>query len=209
MNKKVFSFIALLTIAVGLFSCGGSHAGKSEGFKVPTILNGPLGEYYDIVSVNVRPFNEEEKKEVEAEKLEENTFYKIIVEVKKNAKAFDFDTSKIQYTSYVSDDDTNIFCIAGLINNEEGGELAAFSFKRKGGVESLLLTCSKEGASKTISADFHVKKDKIKGNEAIELTSVLKTAKSELEELKEGVKMLKEMKESMSDDKEDTETDVE
>ncbi len=204
MKKIILSSIALLAFVVVFTSCGGSKADEPEGFKVPTILNGPLGDYYDIVSVNVRPFNEEETKDIDAKKLEERNYYKIIVEVKKNTKSFDFDASKVNYTSYMTKNDTDAFCVAGQINSEEGEELDAFSFKGKDGVETLLISCSKEGATKKFSGEFHIKKGEVKGNESIELVSVLKTTADELEQLKEGIKMMKEMKGAIEDENEET-----
>ena len=65
--KKIVSVITLLVaIAYGFCSCG--DKAKSEGMQVPTVINGPLGEYYEVVSVIVRPLNEDETKEIKAEK---------------------------------------------------------------------------------------------------------------------------------------------
>lgn len=207
--KKIVSVIVLfVAIAYGFSSCGDKT--KPEGMQVPTVINGPLGEYYDVVSVDVRPFNEEEinkmqEEEYGKEKLEKNNYYKIIVEVKKNAKAFNFDPSKIEYSSYISDYETDKFSVAGVVNSSEGEELESFSFGRKGGVESLLMTCSKEGATKKISAEFDIKKEEDKGDKAIEITSILKSTAQDLEQIKEGVKMLKDLQgapkeESLSED---------
>ena len=202
--KKIVSFIFLfVAIAYGFSSCG--DKAKTEGMQVPTVINGPLGEYYDIVSVNVRPLNEEETKEIKAEKLEKSNFYKIVVEVKKNAKAFDFDPSKIEYESYMGRNDVDKFCVAGIVNSNEGEELEAFTFKSSDGIESLLLTCTKEGATKKFSTMFEIKKEEDKDGKTIELTSIMKTTAQELEKLKEGVKMIKEMRtgsneESLSED---------
>ena len=190
--KKIVSVITLLVaIAYGFCSCG--DKAKSEGMQVPTVINGPLGEYYEVVSVIVRPLNEDETKEINAEKLEKRNFYKIVVEVKKNAKAFDFDPAKIKYTSYMSDGDVDVFCVLGIVNSSEGEELKSFSFKGRDGVESLLLTCTKEGASKKFSTQFDIKKEEDKGDKTIELTSILKTSAQQLEQINEGVKMLKEL----------------
>jgi len=198
MKKIVSVIILFVAIAYGFSSCG--EKTKSEGMQVPSVVNGPLGEYYDIVSVNVRPLNEEETKEIKSEKLEKSNFYKIVVEVKKNAKAFDFDPAKIKYTSYMSDGDVDVFCVLGIVNSSEGEELESFSFKGRDGVESLLLTCTKEGASKKFSAQFDIKKEEDKCDKNIELTSVMKTTAQELEQLKEGVKMIKEMQTSSNEE---------
>lgn len=190
--KKIVSFIVLFVmITYGFSSCG--DKAKSEEMQVPTIINGPLGEYYDVVSVNVRPLSEEETKEINAEKLEKSNFYKIIVEVKKNAKAFDFDPTRIEYSSYMDRNDIDKFCVAGIVNSDEGKKLESFLFKKSDGIETLLLTCTKEGATKKFSAQFDIKKEEDKGDKIIELTSVMKTTAQELEQLKEGVKMIKEM----------------
>lgn len=190
--KKILSVIVLfVVIAYGFSSCG--DKAKSEEMQVPTVINGPLGEYYDVVSVSVRPLSEEETKDIEAEKLEKKNFYKIIVEVKKNAKAFDFDPTRVKYDRFISSEDVDKFCVAGLVNSSEGEELESFVFKRSDGVESLLLTCTKEGATKKFSAQFDIKKEKDIGSKTIELTSIMKTTAQELEKLKEGVKMIKDM----------------
>ena len=190
--KKIVSVITLLVaIAYGFCSCG--DKAKSEGMQVPTVINGPLGEYYEVVSVIVRPLNEDETKEIKAEKLEKRNFYKIVVEVKKNAKAFDFDPSKIEYKTYINDSDIDVFGVAGVVNSSEGDKLESFGFRDNGGVESLLLTCSKEGATKKFSTQFDIKKEEDKGDKTIELTSILKTSAQQLEQIKEGVKMLKEL----------------
>ena len=198
MKKIVSVIILFVAIAFGFNSCG--DKAKSEGMQVPTVINGPLGEYYDVVSVNVRQLSEEETKDIDAEKLEKNNFYKIIVEVKKNAKAFDFDPTKIKYTSYMSKNDIDKFCVAGLVNSSEGEEIESFSFSRNDGIETLLLTCTKEGATKKFSAYFDIKKEEDKGDKIIELTSVIKTTAQEMEQLKEGVKMMKEMQSSTDEE---------
>ena len=191
MNKIVSVITLLVAIAYGFCSCG--DKAKSEGMQVPTVINGPLGEYYEVVSVIVRPLNEDETKEIKAEKLEKRNFYKIVVEVKKNAKAFDFDPSKIEYKTYINDSDIDVFGVAGVVNSSEGDKLESFGFRDNGGVESLLLTCSKEGATKKFSTQFDIKKEEDKGDKTIELTSILKTSAQQLEQIKEGVKMLKEL----------------
>ena len=75
--KKIVSIIVLfVAIAYGFSSC----SKKSGGMQVPTVINGPLGDYYDVVSVEVRPFNEEE------ENLEKNAkeFIKKITTITKS-----------------------------------------------------------------------------------------------------------------------------
>ena len=214
--KKILSLIALfVAIAYGFSSCG--EKAKSEEMQVPTVINGPLGDYYDVVSVNVRPFNEEEIKQLKEksygeEKLEKNNFYKIIIEVKKNAKAFDFDPSRIKYDSYIDEDDIDKFCVAGIINSSEGEKLESFSFRGDDGIESLLMACSKEGATKKFSAQFDINKEEDKGEKTIEIASIMKTTAQQIEQLKEGVKMIKDLQsganeESLSEssDKEDEE----
>lgn len=198
--KKIVSIIVLfVAIAYGFSSC----SKKSGGMQVPTVINGPLGDYYDVVSVEVRPFNEEEEKK---ERLSEDyNYYKIIVEVKKNSKAFDFDPSNIEYESYISDSDkdkNNIFNISGIVNNGEGEELDDFSFSSSGGIESLLMTCSKEGATKKFSDEFRIKKEEDKGDRIIELSSILRVMsaqelkqqkKAEAKALEEQQKILNEI----------------
>ncbi len=188
-------------------SCGSSEKKQEvEGIKTPTTLNGPLGEYYDILSVNVRPFTEEETKDLKGLKgrlVGKCNFYKIIVEVKKNAKKFDFDATKIKYESSLSENDMNVFLIAGVVNNNDGEELEGIRFRGKDGAEALLLTCTNEGATKKFSGVFSIKKEEDNGDKSIELTSVLRTTASELEELKEGIKMMKEMKNSIEDEDEE------
>ena len=188
--KKIVSIIVLfVAIAYGFSSC----SKKSGGMQVPTVINGPLGDYYDVVSVEVRPFNEEEEKK---ERLSEDyNYYKIIVEVKKNSKAFDFDPSNIEYESYISDSDkdkNNIFNISGIVNNGEGEELDEFNFSSSGGI----------GATKKFSDEFRIKKEEDKGDRIIELSSILRVMsaqelkqqkKAEAKALEEQQKILNEI----------------